>query len=289
MSIRPAVLEQLPWRGSADDRPPVALPPDRMPLLLDRRLRKRWRWVGAFADNVMAFASIVEIGPLTMTFWGIWDRERKRFWERTRRSVGKGGLEVRFPGRSVSVRSHGVELDLELGEGNPIECICPNGEGGYTWTRKLAGVPVRGEFRAGGRTKPIDGLAVEDTSAGYHRRHTSWRWSAGAGRATDGRTVGWNLVVGINDPPASSERTIWVSGAPSEPGEVEFDGLQAIQFKDASRLRFEAEAERVHNQGIPGLISSDYRAPLGRFSGTLAGGIELESGLGVMVEHDVTW
>jgi Domain of unknown function (DUF2804), C-terminal len=289
MSIRPAVLAELPWRGSAEERPAIAVPPEPMPLLLNRRLRKRWRWVGAFAENLLAFASIAEIGPLTVTFWGVWDRERRRFWERTRRTIGKGGLEVRMPGRSVSVRSRGVSLELELGEGTAIECVCPNGEGGYTWTRKLAGVPVRGEFRAGGRAKQIDGLAVEDNSAGYHRRHTAWRWSAGVGTSTDGRTIGWNLVSGINDPPASSERTIWVSGAPSEPGAVEFDGLQAIQFKDASRLRFEAETERTHHEGIPLLISSDYRAPLGRFAGHLPGGIELETALGVMEEHDVVW
>ena len=41
---------------------------------------------------------------------------------------------------------------------------------------------------------------------------------------TDGRSVGWNLVAGINDPPERSERAIWIDGEPFEPGPVEFDG-----------------------------------------------------------------
>ena len=40
-----------------------------------------------------------------------------------------------------------------------------------------------------------------DESAGYHARHTAWRWSAGIGRTDDGRRVAWNLVDGVHDAP----------------------------------------------------------------------------------------
>jgi hypothetical protein len=259
-----------------------------MPLLLGRRLRKRWRWVGAFAENLIVFAARVEIGPASMTFWGIWDRERRRLWERTRRGFPGSRPEVRMPGRAVLVRSGSVQFDLELGEGTSIECMCPNGEGGYTWTRKRAGVPARGEVRIGRRTGELDGLAVEDDSAGYHSRYTSWKWSAGVGTARDGRAIAWNLVRGINDPPRSSERTIWVSGYPTETGPVEFRGLETILFEDESRLNFTAETQRTHHEGIPLIARSDYEAPLGRFSGALSG-IPVDSALGVMEAHDVVW
>ena len=177
-----------------------------MPLLNGRRLRKRWRWVGAFADNLMVFAAVVQVGPASMTFWGVWDRERRRLWERTRRGLPGRRRDVEMRGRSVHVRAGNIEFDLELAEGNPIECMCPNGEGGYTWTRKAAGMPVRGEVRIGRRTNTLEGLGVEDDSAGYHPRYTSWKWSAGVGMASDGRSFAWNLVSGINDPPTSSER-----------------------------------------------------------------------------------
>jgi Domain of unknown function (DUF2804), C-terminal len=259
-----------------------------MPLLLDRRMRKRWRWVGAFAENVIAFAAIAEVGPFSTTFWGIWDRERRRLWERTRRLYPGSRPEVRMAARSVRLRSGSIEFDLELGDGTAIECMCPNGEGGYTWTRKRAGVPVTGQVRIGRRTGELEGMAVEDDSAGYHRRYTSWKWSAGVGRTRDGRSVAWNLVKGINDPPRLSERTVWIGGRPIEVGPVEFQGLEMIHFEDESRMIFEAETERAHQEGIPLIARSDYRAPFGRFSGAL-NGLPLESALGVMESHDVVW
>jgi hypothetical protein len=260
-----------------------------MPLLLGRRMRKRWRWVGAFAEDLFAFAAVVEVGPFPMSFWGIWDRERRRLWEGTRRGLPGGRPpEVRLERRSVRVRSRGVGFDLELGEGTPIESMCPNGEGGYTWTRKLAGMPVSGQVRIGKRTRQIEGRGVEDESAGYHPRYTSWKWSAGVGAAVDGRHVAWNLVSGINDPAKSSERAIWITGTPRETGPVEFRGLDAIFFEDETRLDFTAETERVHHEGIPLIARSDYEAPFGHFTGTL-NGLPLEWGFGVMEAHDVVW
>jgi hypothetical protein len=281
-------VARLPWRGRAENRPAVPLPPDPMPLLLGRRMRKRWRWVGAFADNLIVFAAIVRVGPGAMTFWGIWDRRRRRLWERTRRDFPGRRRDVAMRERSVRVRAGSIEFDLEFDEGTPIECMCPNGEGGYSWTRKEAGMPVRGEVRIGRRTNELNGLGVIDDSAGYHRRYTSWKWSAGVGVARDGRKIAWNLVAGINDPPASSERTIWVAGEPTEPGPVRFQGLESIHFEDESRLNFNAETQRTHHEGIPLLARSDYEAPVGSFGGSL-NGLPVESALGVMEAHDAIW
>lgn len=286
--MRDAEIARLPWRGSPEERPRLPVPPAHMPLFHRRRMRKRWRWVGAFAENLIVFAALVEVGPASMTFWGVWDRERRRLWENTRRGFPWSRAEVRMPGRSVHVRARSVEFDLELDDGLAIECMCPNGEGGYTWTRKLAGVPVTGEVRIGSRTNPLRGFAVEDDSAGYHPRYVTWKWSAGVGTARDGRSVAWNLVTGINDPPRASERTIWVSGVPTEAGPVQFQGLDSIHFEDESRLNFTAETQRIHHEGIPLIARSDYEAPFGRFRGTL-NGLRLDSGLGVMEAHDVVW
>ena len=278
----------LPWRGEAEERPSLAVPPDPMPLLLRRRFRKRWRWVGAFADNLIVFAANVQVGPAAMTFWGIWDRERRRLWEGTRRDFPGRRRQVSMPGRSARVRAGSIEFDLEFDQGFPIESMCPNGEGGYTWTRKEAGMPVHGEVRIGRRTSALDGLGVIDDSAGYHPRYTSWKWSAGVGAARDGRKVAWNLVTGINDPPVASERAIWVAGQPTEPGPVDFQGLESIHFEDESRLNFSAETKRTHHEGIPLLARSDYEAPFGTFSGSL-NGLPLDSALGVMEAHDAVW
>jgi hypothetical protein len=281
-------VARLPWRGDADDRPALPVPPDPMPLLLGRRFRKRWRWVGAFADNLTVFAAIVQVGPAAMTFWGIWDRQRRRLWERTRRDLPGRRREVVMRRDSVRVRSGSIGFDLEFEEGYPVESMCPNGEGGFSWTRKAAGMPVHGEVRIGRRTNSLEGYGVTDDSAGYHRRYTSWKWSAGVGTARDGRKVAWNLVTGINDPPLHSERAIWVAGEPMEPGPVSFQGLESIHFEDESRLQFSAETERTHHEGIPLLARSDYEAPFGTFTGSL-NGLPIESALGVMEAHDAIW
>jgi hypothetical protein len=251
-------------------------------------MRKRWRWAGAFGEQALAFAAVVELGPAGITFWGVWDRERSRLYERTRRSAPWRRPEVTMEGSVVRINSPGCKAWIKLDAGEAIESICRNDDDGFTWTRKLAGVPASGEARMDGRTLSLAGRGVEDVSAGYHARHTVWKWSAGVGIGADGEGLGWNLVEGINDPPRNSERAIWIEGRPSEPEPVSFEGMEAIRFADGSRLRFSAETERVHSERIPLLARSDYRAPLGTFTGALAG-VELRSGLGVMESHDVLW
>ena len=119
------------------------------------------------------------------------------------------------------------------------------------------------------------------------QRHTSWRWSAGVGRAEDGRRLAWNLVEGVNDPPERSERAIWVDGEPNEPAPVRFDGIEGIELADGDRLNFAAESAHARDENFL-LIRSRYRHRFGTFSGALAG-IPLAEGLGVMEEHDAVW
>src|SRR4051794_8128778 len=97
-----------------------------MPLLHRRRLRKRWRWSGAFADNLIAFAADAQVGPGSITFWGVWDRERRRLWERTRRGFPGRRPEVRLTDNAAELRAGNVQFDLHFGDGTAIECMCAN-------------------------------------------------------------------------------------------------------------------------------------------------------------------
>jgi hypothetical protein len=96
----------------------------------------------------------------------------------------------------------------------------------------------------------------------------------------------WNLVAGIHDAPARSERTVWIDGVAREAGPVRFSAaLDAV-----GGLRFSAEAaRRRHDRVAFGLILSEYRQPFGTFSGTLPGGIALAEGQGVMERHRARW
>lgn len=263
-------------------RPPI--PPARMPLLRRGRPLKRWRYVGAYGDDVMACVCDVRIGFATQRFWAVAERGRPIV---TRTTTGRGGVGI--DGSRATVAHGEVRIELEVEEDGGIETVHPNGRSGYVWTRKQAGVPVRGEIEVGGRRHEVDALGAVDDTAGYHERHTAWRWVAGAGRLVDGRRVGWNLVTGVNDAPEGSERAIWIEGEAREPRPVEIaSDLSRVAFAESGELRFEPWSERAERTNLL-LVRSAYRQPFGEFTGTLPGGLELAQGRGVMEWHDVYW
>jgi len=272
-----------------------------MGLFRGLRPLKRWRYVGVFCEDFMVCAARVHVGPALQSFWAVLSRADGRLRERTRLFGGPGAVELVHgrptardggfaaePGR-LRVGDAGVLLDLALEESDGIQAVCPHGRG-QVWTRKQAGIAARGTLALdGGPPKRIEALAVIDDTAGYHARHTEWRWTAGVGHGPDGTALAWNLVAGVNDPPSGSERAVWVAGEPHEVPSVTFAGdLSRIACEDGSDLRFTAEAERSRKDNLL-IISSDYRAPFGSFSGTLPGGIALAHGLGVTEHHRALW
>jgi hypothetical protein len=259
-----------------------------MPLFRGRRPLKRWRYVGVFCEELMACAAVVRVGPARQTFWAVLTRADARLLERTRLLPRPGAVAL-GPGR-LSLRDGGMALDLALEEDAGIEAVCPHGDA-YVWTRKQAGIRAHGTLALDGAApRPIEALAVVDDTAGYHARVTEWRWAAGVGVDDAGTPLAFNLVEGVNDPPTGSERAVWRNGEPREVSPVRFaPDLSSIDASDgASRLRFLPEAERSRRERLL-LVSSDYRAPFGTFSGTLPGGLELAHGLGVVEHHRARW
>lgn len=274
----------IPWRGPGGDRPDLPLPPGPMPLRSAGQTRKRWRYVGFFGEELMLCAARAQIGPLSQSFWVLWDRRSKRPAAHT--ALRPGSREVRMDGPRVEIEARGLRASLRLGEAAAIESICPSGDA-WGWTRKRAGMPIEGTVELDGRRLEVSGHGVDDESAGYHQRHTSWLWSAGVGEAADGRPLAWNLVEGVNDPAENSERAVWVAGEPHEPAPVRFDGVAAIEFAAGERLDFASESAHARDDNYL-LVRSRYRHEFGTFSGSLDG-IELATGLGVMEEHDAVW
>jgi hypothetical protein len=276
--------EQLPWRGPGPGRPDLPLPPGRMPLRSMGQTRKRWRYVGFYSPRLMLCAARAEVGPLGQCFWALWDRDGNRSYANTR--LRPGSNEVRMDGAEVAIEAREVRVGLTLGDSAPIESICPSGSG-WGWTRKRSGVPISATIETPDRRWQLDGHGVDDQSAGYQKRQTSWHWSAGVGRARDGRAVAWNLVEGINDPVANSERAIWTDGVPAEPAPVSFQGLGAVRFAGGAELSFTPGSERSRNDNFL-LVRSSYRHLFGDFHGSLDG-VELAEGFGVMEQHDAVW
>jgi hypothetical protein len=255
-----------------------------MPVRSSGQTRKRWRYVGFYGPELMLCAARAQVGPFAQCFWALWDRGADRSYANTR--LRPGSTEVRMDGPRIEIEAAEVRASLLLGDAAPIESICPSGSG-WGWTRKRAGVPISGTIEADGKRWQVDGHGVDDQSAGYQKRQTSWHWSAGIGRAVDGRPLAWNLVEGINDPPANSERAIWSEGAAVEPGPVSFQGLTGVDFADGARLSFSPGSERSRKDNFL-VFRSSYRHLFGDFSGSLDG-IELAEGFGVMEQHDAVW
>lgn len=281
----------VPWRGPTGARPSLSVPlpgdgSGRMPLLRGGRPLKEWRWVGCFGPEVMLCAASARIGILRVSWWAVWDRAQRTLAERT--VHGRGGVEVGED--RVRVRDGTVEIDLSLDahacEG--IDTVSPHGAQ-YAWTRKRGGVPMRGFAAIGDRRVEIDARGVIDDSAGYHARHTAWRWSAGVGALESGTAVAWNLVAGLHDDPAASERSIWIEGAAHEVGPVEFAAdLSGVLFAEEGALGFRAEAARARSERLV-VVSSDYEQPFGTFTGELPGAGRLAEGWGVMERHAARW
>ncbi len=258
-----------------------------MSLFRGGRPLKRWRYVGVFCEELMACAALVQVGPARQAFWALFSRTENGLRERTRLFRPGGAVEL-GDGR-MRVHDADVLLDLRLSEDAGIEAVCRHGRG-QVWTRKQAGIAARGTLSVDGRpAREIEALAVIDDTAGYHARHTEWRWSAGVGTGEDGVALAWNLVAGVNDPPEGSERAVWIAGEPHEVPPVDFsDDLQTISCEDGSQLSFHAEAERARAENLL-IVKSDYRAPFGTFAGTLPGGVPLAHGLGVTEHHRALW
>jgi hypothetical protein len=268
-------------------------------LVCGGRPLKRWRYVGVFGEELMACAALVQVGPARQSFWALYRRGEDELRQRTRLLPRRRELQL-APGRPAGadgarapgvlrIRDRGVVLDLTLDEQPGIEARCAHGRE-HVWTRKQAGVSARGTLAIDGApAREVRARAVIDDTAGYHARHTEWWWSAGVGQAPDGAALAWNLVSGVNDPPRGSERAVWIDGSPHEVAPVEFSAsLLRVRGEDGSELRFHPEAERAHRQNLL-LVSSDYRAPFGSFSGTLPGGVALAHGLGVVEHHRALW
>jgi hypothetical protein len=277
-------FDALPRRGTdlGDSRFPV--PPARMPGWRDRRPLKRWRYVGAYAPDLMLCIGDARIGPLRQRFWAVATPDG-RLRERTS-LLGAGG--GRLSGSQIAIDSQDLRVRVAVEEsGGAVETLSQHGSS-YIWTRKCGGVPISGLIELDGAPIQFEARGIVDESAGYHARHTVWSWSAGVGTSVDGRAIAWNLVTGVHDAATNSERTLWLDGVSTQLPPVTFDrDLAWIRGQDLD-LGFTAWSERTDDTNAI-LLKSSYRQPFGTFNGKLTADVELAAGYGVMESHDVKW
>ena len=244
---------------------------------------KRWRYVGVYGPELMLCAGSARIGPASP---GVLGGVGPRGAPPARAHAALGGgvrLGPTGPG-ACCVVDGGVEIDLDArARADGVETICPHG-GGVRWTRKQGGVRARGT-RARGRPSCARSTRSRSSTigAGYHARHTAWRWSPGVGHARRRRARSRGTSsTGIHDPPRDSERTVWVDGEPREVGPRRASPTisRAVAPTDGVDLRFAAEAAASAATNLL-LVRSRLRAAVRRRSSApaLPGGARARRGL----------
>ena len=205
--------------------------------------------------------------------------------------------------RHVSVTAPGgvrVELALQRDD-DPLRVASQAGYNGWVYTRKSAGLPVRGQVRWGGKHYDCDDRVrgAIDWSCGYMRRETAWNWASLAGVLADGRSVGLNLAAGVNET-GVTENALWLDGRCLKLGMAQFefdryrpDAPWRVTTSDGRvALRFLPEGVRQEKLDVL-VMASNFRQYAGTFEGVVRdeGGQEvLIQGLrGLMEDHFARW
>ena len=150
-------MPNLPVRGPEVRLLDLPLPPGRMPLLRNRRPLKRWRYLAVYSPELMLCVGHARVAGMSQRWWAV--------------ALPDGSL---FEGAQVR-----GEIDLAFDEGHGVEVVSPHGRS-YIWTRKQAGIAVRGRVKVAGLTFSVDGpFGFIDESAGWPRRGLEpGRWRA---------------------------------------------------------------------------------------------------------------
>ena len=241
----------------------------------------------------MACAALVQVGPARQSFWALhMTRPGRRCASargccprrsevqltmgRTRARRGAGAARPRARER----QGRGARPEPRGGTG--LRGASARTAAGRVWTRKQAGIPAQRHARA--RRRPAAG----DRGAGRDRRHRRPP-RAGDRVALERRRRPRQRRAGARMEPRQrrqrpAERLRAGGLGRRRPrrgpaGELRRRTSRGSTARTARELRFTAEAERSRRENLL-IVSSDYRAPFGTFSGTLPGGDRARPGLG---------
>ncbi|MBI4704872.1 MAG: DUF2804 domain-containing protein [Deltaproteobacteria bacterium] len=116
-------------------------------------------------------------------------------------AAGRRSLRLGLDGRGGHRPQPPLEADVEIRDDSrepaPVVVVEQSAEGRWLLTHKCYGLPAGGAIRCGdvgGEFELGAGLAGLDFNRGYRPNRTYWNWAAAAGRAKDGRIVGFNLT-----------------------------------------------------------------------------------------------
>lgn len=285
------------------------------------RHEKRWQRFWA-ADSTIALGGVVAIGPVGIASLWVFDREEQEMLVDTssmlppfavridndptaaattaarfldcRIATGQRGDRLHVLGRMGGTK---LTFGYETPAADPVTAVCPvdtdhsGSHQSVNITQKSACLPVSGWINADGRRHRLDETAVGmlDYSHGLLGPETTWQWAIAAGHATDGTSVGFNVVDGFNE---GLENVIWIGGVPRSIGRAttSFEGESEWRIETADgELSVTLTTEGVCCQKIDlGPFSWKSHQPLGRWYGTV-GSQEVEGIYGLAEIHRSKW
>lgn len=215
---------------------------------------KQFQYFGMLSGTVLAGCALAHTGYIGLAFVYVYDTATRRMTSETfRLPLGRGlamsdspvSGETVLVTRGADIRMHyarrpdgtlekhlavrtakGIRIDATLREDVPFEVlsVCTRtGYNGWTYTNKVAGLPVTGTVACGQERYDLaarQACGNHDFSTGYMRRETFWNWACLSGHAGE-HTVGLNLSCGVNET-SHSENCVWLDGHRAAAGLARF-------------------------------------------------------------------
>lgn len=273
---------------------------------------KQFQYFGVLSGQLLAGCALAHTGYLGLAFVYVYDTQARRMLSETIRlpfgrglamsdspvqgesGLSAGGADIRMTyarradgglEKTLAVRTRkGLAIDAALVEppAYQVLSICTRtGYSGWTYTNKVAGLPVTGAIDSPlGKAQLADlgACGNHDFSTGYMRRETFWNWACLSGHA-GGHTVGLNLSCGVNET-SHSENCIWVDGERFACGMAQFRfdrdhpekpwRVTAGDDSTPARVELTAEPAGLHRERLDlGLFATNFRQYFGPFRGTL--------------------
>lgn len=201
----------------------------------------------------------------------------------------------------LNINTEELKANLTLAKAKqmPLALCAPTGYNGWTYTEKSNALKVAGSIELNGKTLDLtQALAGYDFSAGFMRRHTSWRW-ASINAMVEGNAFGLNLAAGVNET-GLSENALWFNGQLQHlsPAHFIFDRRSNSTSWQISSLCGEIQLEfqplycRKEKVNI-GVLASNFRQYVGLYQGTvlLQNGhtLTLKAVKGLAEDHYAKW
>jgi hypothetical protein len=195
----------------------------------------------------------------------------------------------------------------------PVAVVEESEPGCWLYTHKCYGLEAGGTLRAGHMVEEAEmgsAWAGIDYNVGFRPHETWWNWAAGAGRASDGTPVGFNLTAHRPWPGAgrdvprrdedAADCALWIDGRLVKIRRAEFDYrpdelMAPWRVSDGEGLvdlRFEPLGDRSEHTNL-GLVQSKLHQLYGRFRGELRdrGGrrVAIDDVFGLTEQHFARW